>query len=123
MEEIRIDAVGPDREKTKLEFFEHSDKPLAIDQLDWWYTVAECLSLGLERERTCRENDALIGATHHGAPEVPDLARGHRARVFLALEEDLETHERVHLQNSDAINSAVVRLPGYGYMLKTRFAQ
>lgn len=123
MEERGINAVRFHRRQAEFEVFEHCDKLFAIDQLNRRNPIAERLTFRVSREGPRREDDALVGPPHHGTAEIPYLTRTHRTRVPLALKENLETDQRIDLQDPDTVNTAVVRFACDCHLLKSGLAQ
>ena len=109
VKEREIDLESHTWLQPKLELLEHVQKLLAVDKLDGWHTVPDSLALGLGREGTCRQDDALVCPTSHGAAEVSDLRRTDGAVVALALKQHAKADEGIDLHDAVPIESAVTR--------------
>ena len=72
-EELLINLVGSFRSQPEFQCFEHIEQLLKIDELYRWHPVPDRFPLGFRCECTCRENDALVGPSHHRAPKVSHL--------------------------------------------------
>jgi hypothetical protein len=90
---------------------------------DWGNAIPNCLTAGFRGEGTCRQYDALVGATGHRAPEVAYLGWGDCAGVPLALEENAKTDERIDFKDAIAVETAIARSACYSNMLKSRLPQ
>lgn len=108
-----LDFKRSDGPKAKLQFLQHVDEFLAVDQLDRWSSIAGCFAFRFLCERASRDDDPLVCTTRHGAAKVAHLRWRNRLGVAFALKQDLEGHEWVDLKNSKAVNSTVATLASY----------
>lgn len=58
-------------------------------------------------------DDPFICPPNHRIPEVTNLCARYRPLVTLALEQNLEAHERINLKDANPIDSTIMRPSGY----------
>ncbi len=83
--------------QSEFKSLKHVHQLLPIDKFDWGRTIARSFSSGFCGKRTSRNNDALVGAASHRAAKITDVRGRHRFGVSLALEQDFERDEMIHL--------------------------
>jgi hypothetical protein len=71
-------------------------------------TISNRVFPRFSRKRAGGDNDAFIGSTHHSPSEVTNLHARNAPLIFFAPKQHFETHERVDLQDSDAIDVVTV---------------
>ena len=107
IEELIVEVVILPWSQAKVQFLEHCDQFVSIDQLDGSRAVTDCLALCVCSESPRREDDALVCTPLERAAEITHSGNGHSAPIPLALKEYLEGNKRVDLQYAVTIDPAV----------------
>ena len=93
------------------------------DKFDRWYTVTPGFLSCLYRESPRCEYDALIRTAHHRPTKISNVGRRDSTTIPLALEKDIEAHERRDLQDANPVYPSIAAPARHNHLLKSRFPQ
>gem|GEM_PF-5263645 len=114
-----IYLVNPLGLQTQLDAFEHFYEFFTIYKLNWRGTITICFSTRIRRESSGCHNNALVCPSDHGVAEITDLSPRNRTFVPLALEKNLETHERINLKYANPIDPFIFWTASDRYLLES----
>jgi hypothetical protein len=92
---------------TQVVLLQEVTESVAIDEFYWLSAIAGRFGLGLFREDSRSDQQALVTAPRHGPSEVSNLRGSDVASVTLALEEGRKGNERRHSVYPRPIDAAV----------------
>src|SRR5438093_9687189 len=105
--------------QTQLELLKHARQLLTVDEFDWRRSISNGLLSSLGGEGSGRDDDAFVSTAGHRTSKIANVARSDRARVLLALKENLKTDQRIDLQDANAVDAAISGATGDGDFLKS----
>jgi hypothetical protein len=120
---IHIDFLNHLGLDTEAEVLEQIGQAFTVDEVDGWGTVTCSFLLRGPREGPRGEEKTLVGASHHGTPEVTDFLRPDRALPPLALEENLEAHDPLEAEDSNPVDAAISGTAGHTNLNEAAFSK
>ena len=94
---------------SKIQLLKFVGEVIAVDQIDGRSPVPSGLLDCRGGKSSGRDEQSLVRSSNHGPTKVADGVRRYGTLIFLALKQDVKTHEPMDSGNAFAVNSTVSR--------------